>query len=159
MKRKDLLIMSCLRQNARESLTRLSRKTSIPVSTIFDRLKCDADRLIQRHTCLIDFSRLGFSTRANIALRVDRKAREGLKEHLIKHQHVNSVYKINNGFDFMVEGVFRNIKEVEEFGEQLEEKFKIKQKQVYYIIEDIARERFLASPELLEVLVPQDSFI
>lgn len=157
MKRRDLLIMSYLRNNARESLTTISRLTGIPVSTIFDRLKTDADNLIQRHTCLIDFARLGFSTRANFALKVDKKLRIDLREYLMKHHHVNSVYKINNGYDYMVEGVFRNIKEVEEFSEELEERFKIKHKQVYYIIEDLARERFLTSPDLIEMLVPEVS--
>ena len=34
---KDLLIVSCLRQNARIKLTEMSRTTRIPVSTLFDK--------------------------------------------------------------------------------------------------------------------------
>lgn len=149
MKKKDILIMSHLRRNGRESLTKLSKLTHIPVSTIFDRMKANADNLIKRHTCLIDFSKLGYGTRATIVYKIDKSVREGFREHLIKNLSVNSVYKINNGFDFMIEGVFKDIKEIEDFNEQLEEKFKIKQKQVYYIIEDIAREKFMTIPELV----------
>ncbi|MBU4209210.1 MAG: winged helix-turn-helix transcriptional regulator [Proteobacteria bacterium] len=38
IKKTDLIIISSLRQNAREKLTEMSRKTRIPVSTIFDRI-------------------------------------------------------------------------------------------------------------------------
>jgi len=36
---KDLLILSELRQNARETLTKMSKHTGIPISTIFDKIK------------------------------------------------------------------------------------------------------------------------
>jgi len=53
---------------------------------------------------------------------------------------VNNIFKINNGYDFMVEGVFRFLQDFEDFSEDLEEKFSIKEKQMYYIIEDVKRE-------------------
>ena len=34
--KKDLLLISHLRQNARETMTNVSRSTGIPISTIFD---------------------------------------------------------------------------------------------------------------------------
>jgi len=40
----------------------------------------------------------------------------------------------------MVEGVFRFLQDFEDFSEDLEEKFSIKEKQMYYIIEDVKRE-------------------
>ena len=120
MNKKDLKIISHLRQNARMPLTKMSKKTQIPVSTIFDRLKLNEDNLIIKHTSLLDFSKLGYNTRANIMLTVDREDKEALKEFLINNQSVNSVYKVNNGFDFMVEGIFKQIKDMEEFMESVE---------------------------------------
>ncbi|MBR9691938.1 winged helix-turn-helix transcriptional regulator, partial [Candidatus Woesearchaeota archaeon] len=72
MNKKDLKIIAYLRQNARMPLTKMSRKTQIPVSTIFDRLKMNENSLIVKHTSLLDFSKLGYNTRANITLKVDR---------------------------------------------------------------------------------------
>ena len=52
----------------------------------------------------------------------------------------------------MVEMVFREIREMEDFLEKIEDRFKIKAKQVFYVIEDLKREEFLAEPELLELV-------
>lgn len=149
MNQKDLKILAYLRQNARMPLTDMSRKTHIPVSTIFDRLKANENNLIIRHTSLIDFAKLGYNVRANIYFKVDREHKEAFKEFLIKHQLVNSVYKINNGYDFMIEGIFRQIKEMEEFIEQAESKFKVLDEKSFFIIEDLKKEAFMSDPELI----------
>lgn len=149
MKKTDLLIISSLRQNAREKLTEMSKKTRIPVSTIFDRIKTHEINIIKKHTALVDFSKLGYNTRANIILKVKKEDRNDIKEFLMKHSSINSAFKINNGYDFMIEAVFRNIKEVEDFIELLEEKFKIKAKQVFYVIDDLKKEAFLSNPTII----------
>ena len=76
MKKTDLLIISSLRQNAREKLTNMSKKTRIPVSTLFDRIRMHEGKLIKKHTALIDFNKLGYNTRANIILKVKKTDRE-----------------------------------------------------------------------------------
>jgi Lrp/AsnC family transcriptional regulator, leucine-responsive regulatory protein len=151
MNKKDLLIISHLRKDGRTSLTDLSRKTGIPVSTIFDRIK-NNDDFIKRHAALIDFSKLGYNTRANIMIKVDRDEREEVKEYLLGDLNVNSVYKINSNHDFMIDAVFRDIKEMEEFQERMDEKFKIKNKQIYYIIDELKKEEFLSHPEMIEMM-------
>lgn len=148
MNQKDIKIITYLRQNARMPLTTMSKKTQIPVSTLFDRLKANESTLIIKHTSLLDFAKLGFNTRANITLKVDREDKEKLKEFLMKHQSINSVYKINNGYDFMIEGIFRQIKDMENFLEDLENKFKIQDKKSFFIIEDLKREAFMSNINL-----------
>ena len=133
MKIKDLKIISYLRQDARMSLTKMSKQTQIPVSTLFDRLRANEEDLIIKHTSLLDFSKLGFNTRANITFKVDRDHKESLKEFLAKHQSINSVYRINNGFDFMVEGIFKDLRELEGFIDDTEHKFKILDKKSFFI--------------------------
>lgn len=149
MNQKDLKIITYLRQNARMPLTKMSKKIQVPVSTIFDRLKLNENNLIVKHTCLLDFSKLGYSVRANILIRVDREDKEALKEFIVKNQSINSVYKINNGFDFMIEGIFKQIKDVEDFIESLENKFKIIDKKEFFIVEDLKREEFMSNPNLI----------
>ncbi len=149
MNKKDLKILSELRQNARMSLTKMSKKTQIPVSTIFDRLKLNEKNIIIKHTSLLDFNKLGYNTRANITIKVNKEDKETLKQHLIRHHQINSVYKINNGFDFMVEGIFKHIIEMEDFLEQLEQKFNIIDKKSFFIIEDLKREAFMSNVNLV----------
>jgi len=59
MKLKDMMLLSNLRANARETLTNISKRTNIPISTIFDRLKLHEKNLIKKHTAIIDFALLG----------------------------------------------------------------------------------------------------
>lgn len=151
MKKTDLLIISSLRQNARAKLTEISRKTRIPVSTIFDKIKIHEGTVIRKHTALVDFSKLGYNTRANIILKVKKEDREPVREFLMKNSCINSAFKINNGYDFLIEAVFRNIKEVEDFIESLEEKFSIKAKQVFYVIDELKKEAFLSSPTMVSL--------
>jgi len=150
-KNNELLLLSHFRRNARESLTKISRKTSIPVSTIFDRLKSYENGLIKKHTVLLDFNKLGYMARANAMLQLSSESRVAAKEFLLKNNVVNSLYKINNGFDYFVELICKDMKELEQFLEDLEQKFQIKQKMVFYIIEDLAREKFMTEPDLIRL--------
>jgi len=149
LKPKEKVLLSHFRHNARESLTTISRRTHVPVSTIFDKLKHYEHSFIKKHTTLIDFSKLGYMTRANVLLKVAVEHREHVKLYLLKHEHVNSLFKVNNGYDFLAEMVFQHIKDLEDFLEALESKYKVLGKNVFYIIEDICREEFMAKPELV----------
>jgi len=147
MNHKDLLIISNLRQNARETLTNMSKKTQIPVSTLYDKIKVHENNLITKHTTLVEFGKLGFNTRAKVIIKVKKQDREALKNYLMKNPNLNSIYKVNNGYDFLMEVIFKNIKEMEEFLEEIDEKFTIKAKQVFYIVDDLKREGFLSNPD------------
>lgn len=150
--KKELLIFSHLRQNGRQTLTRMSKKTNIPISTIYDKLRLHEGNMIKKHTCLLDFHKLGFATSAHVLFKVDKNSKEEMKNYLINHVNVNSLRRVNNNFDFLVEVIFRQLGDLEEFLESLDDKFKIKSKQVFYEIEDLKREGFLAQPNVLEIL-------
>jgi DNA-binding Lrp family transcriptional regulator len=152
LKNEDLQIISYLRKDSRASLTKMSRKTQIPVSTIFDKLKNRTNKVIKKNTCIIDFNRLGMNTRAKVVLKVRPEDRNEIKQHLLKNRHVNSLYKINNGYDYMADVVFSNLKELESFLEDMDDKFKIKMRHVYYVIDEIECEKFLSEPEMIEIL-------
>lgn len=152
MNQKDLQILAYLRQDSRMPLTKLSRKINIPVSTIFDRLKLNQDKVIVRHTSLLDFNKLGYSVHANITFSVDREDKENLRDHLMKHRNVNSVYRVSGGYDFLVEGIFKDIKQMEEFVDKVEVDFKIKDKNSFFVVEELKKESFMSDPDLLDLL-------
>lgn len=142
-KEKDYLLLSHLRANARNSLTRISRNTRIPVSTIFDKLKEFEDTIIKKHTALLDFKKLGFDLKAHLLFRVAEEQKETFKQFLLAHKAINSIYRINNGYDFLVEAIFSNLKELDEFYQQAQTKGSV-DRQEFFIMEDLARERFLS---------------
>ncbi len=148
---KELAILANLRETGRETLTNMSKKTLIPVSTIFEKLRLYEHYIIKRHTCLLDFTQLGYNTRASILLRVARDDRDPMKKFLQTHKSINSFSKINNGYDFMIEAIFREVKDVEEFVEHLETAYKIEAKEIHYIIDDFKREDFLSHPDYIQL--------
>ena len=157
MNEKDLLIIAHLRSNARVSLTGLSKKTKIPVSTLFDRLKSNERQLIVRHTSLLDFGKLGYHTKAKIMIKVGRDDRDGLKSYLLRHHAVNALCRINNGFDYMAECVFQQVRQMEEFMDDIESRFTIEERKSYFVIEDLRSESFMSDPELLPTYLAEKS--
>lgn len=152
LKKNDFLLLTQLRRNSRTTLTDLSRKTRMPVSTIFDKVRNFEMNLVTKFTSLLDFAKFGYYARAHVILKVSKTDYERLREFLSNHQNVNSLYKINNGFDFQVELVFRQLRDLEDFIITLSKKFIIKQKEVYYILDDIKREAFFTEPAYIDII-------
>jgi DNA-binding Lrp family transcriptional regulator len=155
VKKKDLMLLSHLRCNSRERLTIISRKTGIPVSTLHDRLDAKAGDGILRNSCLLDFDVLGFTVKAHVLFKINKSDKDKVQKYLSKSLNVNNLYKVNNGYDFIVEFIFRTISEMEHFLEELDQKFSIKSKDIHYIIDDIKREAFLSYPDLVPALFPE----
>jgi hypothetical protein len=91
-------------------------------------------------------------TKASIMFKVHKDDMNLLKSFLEKHQNVNSVYRINNGYDFIAEAVFYNITGFKEFIEKINDGFRIKDQKMFHVVEDIKRESFMSEPKLLEII-------
>ena len=143
---KELLVIAYLRKNARMRLTQLSRFTHIPVSTLYDQIARRYNNVISKYTILIDFAKLNYGTRVTVMLRVQKEEKKALEGFLFHHSHVNSLYKINNGYDFMVDVVFSSLFHFEQFIDHIEARFPILETRCYHVIEDLKREEFLAQP-------------
>lgn len=150
MKEKELEVLRALRENARETLTTISRRTGIPVSTLFDRLGEYKQKLIIKHTCLLDYTKLGYDLRVQLLVRLS-KGKEEFEQFMVQHLHVNTVYRINNGYDYLVEAVFRNMKDFTQFVQSLE-RFSIKERKEFYVLEDLKREAFLTTDTHVKIL-------
>jgi DNA-binding Lrp family transcriptional regulator len=145
---KDLILLTHLRRNAREPMASISKKTNIPISTIFDRLKEYERSVILKHTCLLNFKRLGFDLKTHLLFKVRKEEREGFGRFLATHSNVNSAFRINNGYDYLVEGVFRNLEDLNGFYEAAD-RHGAEERSEYFILEDITREAFMSrQPEL-----------
>ena len=148
----DMKIITHLRQNSRETLTKMSKKINIPVSTIYDRIKFHENSILKGFTSLLDFAQLGFNTRVYILFKAASPLKAELRKHIEKHQNINCIFKINNDYDFLLEAVFKNIKELEQFVEDLEVKYKVYDSKILYVVEDIKREAFMSNPNITEIL-------
>lgn len=149
MERKDILLIATLRQDARKKTSKIAKELRIPVSSAHDRIARYEQLYLKHYTALLDFEKLGYLIRANIALAVAPRDRERLARFLKMQDSVNSLYKINAGFDLLAEVVFKTLDELEAFLEMLERDFIIYGRQVHHILKEIVREKFMSSPHLV----------
>jgi Lrp/AsnC family leucine-responsive transcriptional regulator len=146
----DLMIVSRLRRDSRATLTEMSRETRIPVSTIFDKMK-DYKRsgLIKKNTSIVSFERLGYGTKALIFFSTQKEEREKLSELLQKSRSVNSLFRVNDGWDLVAEVIFPNLNEIENFVENIDAQVSVRDKKVFYILEEFKREEFMSDPDYI----------
>ena len=132
-----------MRENSREKLTEISKKTDIPISTLFDMLKEMQGNIIVKNTILLNFHELGYHAHAQIFLKVNPEFKDKIRTHLLMNQNVNSLYKINNDWDFVIETLHKNIRDLDGFMDSLNSKFKIERHQIHYLVDEIKREGFV----------------
>mgnify|MGYP000102937993 CR=1 FL=1 len=54
----------------------------------------------------------------------------------------------------MVEGIFKNVNQVEEFLDELDEKFTLTEVKTYYVIDEVSRETFLSDQLQVDMIKP-----
>lgn len=145
MKSTDKKVLQQLRTNARDSITNISKRTGIPTSTVFLKIKDHENSVIKKHTSLLDYSRLGFNQWQEIAIKLAEDCNREFEQYLLEHENVNTVYQINGGYDYIIETVHRNIREYLDFVKEMESKFKIAEKEEFQIINDLKRESFMST--------------
>lgn len=148
VKKKDMIILTKLRQDARQSLVNISRQTNIPVSTVYEKIK--QNKAIKKFTSILDFPALGFNIRAKVLVKGDDK----LKDFLLSSENVNSVFQLNDRFDFMVDCIFRYMHEMQGFMQELDKLSE--KKEVYYVTKELKREEFFNSVEYLNKIQEVD---
>ncbi|HIH38405.1 winged helix-turn-helix transcriptional regulator [Candidatus Woesearchaeota archaeon] len=145
-------ILAVLREDARMKSNKMARLLRMPQSTLHDRMKSHVSPYVDKSTVLLNFSKLGLSSRAHVVVKLEKGAKEEGISYLVKHPNVNTVQRINNGFDLLFEVVFPQLRDMERFFDDLENKFKIKTRMVHYIIEDYKREGFMAGIDSLKMI-------
>ena len=145
---KDLVVLASLRENARESLTRLSRQTGVPVSTLYDKLQAFKRHVVQRFTVLLDVRKLGFTLRTVVLVKAEPGRKDELLREVRKQIWVNMVQRVNGEYDLLVEAFFREMRDVEAFREALVT-HGAERVDVLYTVEEVLREHFFSSKELV----------
>jgi DNA-binding Lrp family transcriptional regulator len=152
IRKKELVLLSCLRNNSRETLTNISKKTKIPISTIFDKLKEYEKSFIKKHTTLIDFKKLGYDLKIYLMLKVNREKRMEFQDFVLNSHCINNVCRINNGYDYFVEGIFKDINSFQVFLDKLEG-YGVNNIMEHFVIDEIKKESFLSDKNYVDLFL------
>ncbi|VVC71642.1 putative HTH-type transcriptional regulator [uncultured archaeon] len=119
---KDAAILGALRENARQSVIQLTRKTRIPPTTIHHRLaKMKKAGVITQYTIRVDRKKLGLKICALIFVTVDNARLEpeskkgGLAKRLLKYPQVEEVFETTGTIDVIVKVYGKDVEDVTDF--------------------------------------------
>lgn len=142
----DLKIISHFRNNARKKITEISREMKIPVTTLYDKIRAHEKKgILKKYITLLDFNKLGYYSRAVLAITVGVEKREQLRNYLMQHPRVNSLYRVDAGHDFVFEVIYEDPDKLQEFIDKTELLFTPFQIKTYNILQELRKEEFLSS--------------
>ena len=117
LSKKECIVLSCLRKDARMSFVKLAGLVGIPVTTVYEVVRRLERKVVDRYTVDVDFEFIGFNVRMNFILRANKK--KDLLKFILGSEYVNSVFKID-GNGFFVDALFLNFDKYNSFKEALE---------------------------------------
>jgi DNA-binding Lrp family transcriptional regulator len=147
--KKEMVILSHLRSNARKPVAEISRSTNIPLSTVFDKVKNLEDNYIIKHTSIINFNKIDYNYKVRFFLKPNNNDKDKLLSFLLSDKNVNSLFRMSNEYDFLVECIFKEMIDVVSFSEKLDE-YNLLNKEMYYIVDELKHEGFLSCPDSLD---------
>ena len=117
--KKDIQILKILQQNSKISLKELSRKVSLPVTTVFNRIrKFEQNGLIKDYRAIIDPKKVGFDVTAFILVAYDVSSKRSQREvarDISKLPFVQEVHIITGEWDMLLKVRGRNSEEIGKF--------------------------------------------
>jgi DNA-binding Lrp family transcriptional regulator len=128
---KELKVLRCLRKDARKSMTSISRETGISLSAVMLIIKRLESGFIDKYTSLLNHSSLGHNIKVHFFMK------KGDINFFKEHPQVNTIYKLSGDYSLFVEGIFRNMGEVEKFKENLSS-YKL-----FFVVDETKVEGFL----------------
>lgn len=141
---RDIALIAHLRSGRKMKVTDISRALQIPATTLYDRLGLIERDLGAKYTTLVEFEKLGYARPIHIGIKTSPTGRDALEAHLMQHPAVNSLYRVNHGYDFLAHLVFKDAGEIRAFLETLQSQFGVEEFTIFETIKELAREKFLS---------------
>ena len=147
LRQKDIEILHHLRNNSRQSLTSISKKMKIPVTTVYDRVLANEKKFITRHTSLLNFPNIGLNSRMFLNVKVQKNKIIQFENFLKAFPGINSAYKTDFDGNYFIEMLSKDSSDANASISEIENKFSIKKTQIFNIIEELQKESILTKPE------------
>ena len=145
MRASDLKIISALRTNSRETLTKISADTGISISLVFDRLKSmEQEGLIKRNSCSVDWKRLGLR-RVLLLIKTPERLGDKAQARLARSHHINNLWRLDAKCGLAAEAMFVSLRQQEVFIKTIRKEFEDLEVSTREIVENPKWEGFLTS--------------
>lgn len=125
MNPKEKEIIKHLRHGKRVNMSAIARELGMPITTVADRIRKIDERYVVKRASLLDYSRMGYSSHHIIAVKLSNEQKQAFLEYMKEQKCVNSIYRTNSGFNFIVEVVFRSNFDFITWIEELKPRFRL----------------------------------
>lgn len=103
MDKTDEKILSALVENSRMPISKISKKTDIPDSTISNRIKkLEKNGVIEKYTTILDPEKVGINVSAIIIIQTETEKHENVEKELPKLKEVTDVYTVSGEYDILI---------------------------------------------------------
>jgi len=111
----DNKILNVLSENARTSISSISKKTGIPNSTISNRIhKLEENNIIEQYTTIFNPEKIGVNVTAIIIIQTQTEKHENVEIELPKIGQVSQVYSISGEYDILIKVWAKDLEELNE---------------------------------------------
>jgi len=147
MKPVDHRIIAQLRKNARKPIPKISKEEAVPPSTIYEKLKRQYKGLFKGYITLMNFQNLGYNTIMHFAISCNETNKADVKKYLLEHPRINTLYRLSFDWDYLAEGIFKNLEEAEDFKTITLDRFNPIKLECFNMVAELKKEEFLSKPE------------
>lgn len=141
----DFKILDVLKENSKLSTHKISKKTAVPITTVFNRIKkLEREGLIKKYSVILDEKKLGKILTAYIFMRYNMTVwgkaltREELGKQLLVLPNVEEIKYTLGRFDILLKA---KIKDIEELNELVLTRLRkipgIGQTETFIVLEDV----------------------
>ena len=146
MRPSDLKILSALRTNGRETLTKISADTGIQISLVFDRLKrMEEEAAIKSYSCSVDWKRIGLKRQVLLLIRIHKHLRQKAQAWLTRSHHINNLWRLDGKCGLAAEAMFVSLRQQEVFIKAFRKEFEDVEISTHEVVENPKWEGFLTS--------------
>jgi len=120
---KDKKIIDVLKENSKLSTQQISKKISIPITTVHNRMKkLEEEGIIKKYTVVLDYKKIGKLISAFVLINVDykllkqiKKTQDELTKKLKLHSSVEEASRITGGTDLIIKIRVKDVDELDDF--------------------------------------------
>lgn len=119
----DLRIMDILKENSKLSTHKISKKTGIPITTVYNRIKkLETEKVIKKYALILDYEKIGKHIPAYVLINVDGKVLkeknlnyDSLTKKLKFFPEVEEAHSLTGTFDLIIKIRTENVPKLNEF--------------------------------------------
>lgn len=123
MDEKDERILNVLKENSKLSTQQISKRVSIPITTVHHRIKrLEKDGVIKKYTVVLDPKKIGKPISAYILVTVNynllkqiKRTQHDLAKKLKSHDNVEEASMVTGGTDIIIKIRVKDIDELDDF--------------------------------------------